>query len=99
MSGLDYVDLGELDGTNGWIVTSGFVNWEEDVAHHMPRQRVRLGDESTSGKGVVCTVFDDDLVLEEGCGYRFVGVDRTYEPREEVQLSLFESSTARKFHE
>jgi hypothetical protein len=100
MSGdLDYVDLGDLDGTHGWIVTSGFVNWEEDVANHMPRQRVRLGDESTSGRGVVCTVFNDDLVLDEGCGYYLVGEDRTYDPREEVQLSLYENSTARKFYE
>jgi|AntDeeMetagen285_2_1112576.scaffolds.fasta_scaffold04264_3 hypothetical protein len=99
MSGLDYVGLDELDGTHGWVVTSGFVNWEEDVAHHMPRQRVRLGDESTSGQGVVCTVFNDDLVLDEGCGYYLVGVDRTYEPRDEVQFSLFENSSIRKFHE
>jgi len=100
MSGdLDYVDLGDLDGTHGWIVTSGFVNWEEDVANHMPRQRVRLGDESTSGRGVVCTVFNDDLVLDEGCGYYLVGKDRTYDQREEVQLSLYDSSTARKFYE
>jgi hypothetical protein len=97
MGDLEYVDLGDLDGTHGWIVTSGFVNWEEDVNSHMPRQRVRLGDESTSGKGVVCTVFEDDLILDEGCGYYFVGVDRTYDAREEVQLSLFENSKARKF--
>lgn len=100
MSGeLDYVDLSDLDGTHGWIVTSGFVMWEEDVANHMPRQRVRLGDDSTTGNGVVCTVFDNDLVLEEGCGYYFVGKDRTYDQRDEVQLSLFENSSVRKFYE
>lgn len=99
MSGLDYVELGELDGTHGWVVTSGFVNWEEDVASHMPRQRVRLGDESTDDAGVVCTVFNDELVLDEGCGYYLVGKDRTYDGREEVQLSLFDSSTVRKFYE
>jgi hypothetical protein len=98
MSGLDYIDLGELDGTHGWVVTSGFVNWEEDVTGHMPRQRVRLGDESTDGSGVVCTVFDDDLVLEEGCGYYFVGKDRTYDSRGEIQLSLFENSSIDKFY-
>lgn len=98
MSGIDYVDLGDLDGTHGWIMTSGFVNWEEDVSSHMPRQRVRLGDDSTSGRGVVCTVFNEDLDLEEGCGYRFFGVDRTYDTREEVQLSLFDSSWIRKFY-
>ena len=99
MGDLNYVKLGDLDGTHGWIATSGFVNWEEDVANNMPRQRVRLGDDSTSGRGVVCTVFNDDLVLDEGCGYYFVGKDRVYEPAEEVQLSLFENSTIRKFHE
>jgi hypothetical protein len=100
MSGdLEYVDLGDLDGTHGWIVTSGFVNWEEDVADNMPRQRVRLGDASTSGRGVVCTVFNEDLVLDEGCGYYLVGEDRTYDQRDEVQLSLYENSTARKFYE
>lgn len=98
MSDLEYVELGDLDGTHGWIVTSGFVNWEEDVAGHMPRQRVRLGDDSTSGRGVVCTVFNEDLVLEEGCGYYLVGKDRVYEPAEEVQLSLFENSSKRQFH-
>lgn len=99
MSDLDYVPLEDLDGTHGWIVTSGFVNWEEDVSSHMPRQRVRLGDDSTSGNGVVCTVFDDDLVLDEGCGYYLVGKDRTYEAREEVQLSLFDGSSVRKFYD
>jgi hypothetical protein len=39
------------------------------------------------------------LALEEGSGYYFVGVDRTCDPREGVQLSLFENSTARKFNE
>jgi len=99
MGDLDYVELSDLDGTHGWVVTSGFVNWEEDVSSNMPRQRVRLGDKSTSGRGVVCTVFNDDLVLEEGCGYYLVGVDRTYDSREEVQFSLFENSSTRKFYE
>jgi hypothetical protein len=98
MGDLDYVSLGDLNGTHGWIVTSGFVNWEEDVNSHMPRQRVRLGDESTSGSGVVCTVFSDDLDLEAGCGYYFVGKDRTYDKRSEVQLSLFENSSIRQFY-
>lgn len=65
----------------------------------MPRQRVRLGDDSTEGSGVVCTVFTDDVDLEAGCGYYFVGVDRTYDAREEVQLSLVENSRAEKFYE
>lgn len=98
MSGINFVELGELNGTHGWIMTSGFVNWEEDINSHMPRQRVRLGDDSTSGKGVVCTVFNGDLELETGCGYRFFGVDRTYGKQKEVQLSLFDSSWIRKFY-
>jgi hypothetical protein len=40
-------------------------------------------------------VFDDDLVLEPGTGYYLVGKDRTYGSREEIQLSLYENSTAR----
>lgn len=98
MGDLPYVDLGDLDGTHGWIVTSGFVNWEEDVDSHTPRQRVRLGDDSTSGRGVVCTVFNEEITLEEDCGYYFVGKDRIYEKREEVQLSLFDGSSTRKFY-
>lgn len=40
MSEIDFMNLGDLDGTHGWIRTRGFVNWEEDVSSHMPRQRV-----------------------------------------------------------
>lgn len=96
---LPYVDLGDLDGTHGWVRTSGFVNWEEDISSHMPRQRVRIGDDSTDGAGAVCTVFTDDVDLEPGYGYYFIGVDRTYDAREEVQLSLVENSRAEKFYE
>jgi hypothetical protein len=99
MSGIPYVELGSLNGTRGFVRTSGFVNWTEDVASHMPRQRVRLGDKTTSGKGVVCTVFTDEITLEEGCGYYFGGVDRIYDRYDEVQLTLGKKSWAEKFYD
>jgi len=63
MSGLPFVELGDLDGTHGWVKTKGFVNWTEDVDSHQPRQRVKLGDDTTR-EGVVCTVWTDDIELE-----------------------------------
>ena len=71
MSDIPFVELGDLNGTHGFVKTKGFVNWVEDVASHQPRQRVRLGDDSTTGTGVVCTVFNDDIELETGVGYYF----------------------------
>jgi|AntRauMinimDraft_4_1070384.scaffolds.fasta_scaffold01658_1 hypothetical protein len=96
MSGVRFVELGDLDGTNGWVKTKGFVNWTEDVASHQPYQRVRLGDDTTQ-EGVVCTVWTDTIQLEEGVGYYLGGVDATYEKREEIQLKLFEKSWADEF--
>ncbi|WP_436903540.1 hypothetical protein [Halovenus halobia] len=96
MSGPPVVDLGDLDGTRGWVKTKGFVNWTEDVASHQPRQRVKLGDDTTRD-GVICTVWTADITLEEGVGYYFGGVDDTYDEREEIQLKLFEGSWANEF--
>lgn len=92
-----YVDLDELDGTNGWVQTSGFVTWVEDVANHKPYQRLRLGDQDTSDP-VVCTVWTDDIALDEGAGYRLTGADATYDPYGEVQLQLGESSQIEQFY-
>lgn len=96
MSGPPKVELGDLDGTHGWVRTSGFVNWIEDVASHQPQQRVHLGGDSTQ-EGVICTVWTDDIELEEGVGYYFGGIDDTYEKREEVQLKLVTKSWANEF--
>lgn len=96
MNGPPFVDLGDLDGTHGWVATKGFVNWIDDVASHQPRQRVGLGDD-TAREGVVCTVWTEDIKLEEGVGYYFGGVDATYEKREEIQLQLSDSSWANEF--
>ncbi len=96
MSGSSFVELGDLDGTRGWVKTKGFVNWIEDVASHRPYQRVKLGDDTTR-EGVVCTVWTDEIELEEGVGYYLGGLDDTYEKREEVQLKLFEKSWADEF--
>ncbi|WP_434531911.1 hypothetical protein ACODNH_23565 (plasmid) [Haloarcula sp. NS06] len=92
-----YVDLDELDGTNGWVQTSGFVTWVEDVANHRPYQRLRLGDQDTS-EPVVCTVWTDDIALDEGAGYRLTGADATYDPYGEVQLKVGESSQIEQFY-
>lgn len=96
MSGPPSVDLGDLDGTQGWVETSGFVNWVEDVNSHQPRQRVKLGDDTTR-EGVVCTVWTADIELEEGVGYYFGGVDDTWDDGEEIQLKLYDQSWANEF--
>jgi len=96
MSGLPFVELGDLDGTHGWVKTKGFVNWTEDVDSHQPRQRVKLGGDTTR-EGVVCTVWTDDIELEEGVGYYFGGIDDTYEKREEIQLKLIDQSWVNEF--
>jgi hypothetical protein len=93
-----YVELGELDGTHGWVQTSGFVTWVEEVANHVPRQRVRLADDSTDSP-VVCTVWTDDITLDKGAGYRLTGADATYERYEEVQLKVGTSSQVAQFYD
>lgn len=96
MSGPPFVELGDLDGTHGWVKTKGFVNWIEDVASHQPYQRVALSDDTTP-EPVVCTVWTEDIELEKGVGYYLGGVDDTYDKREEIQLKLYEQSWANEF--
>lgn len=97
MSAPPVVDLGDLDGTHGWVRTSGFVSWIDDVASHRPYQRVGLSDETTNGGYVVCTVWTDEIELEKGVGYWFGGVDDVWDEGEEIQLKLYESSWASEF--
>lgn len=92
-----YIDLGDLDGTNGWVQTSGFVAWTEDVANDVPYQRIRLADDTTDDP-VVCTVWDKDMTLEEGAGYRLTGYDGTYPEWNEVQFKIGETSEKEKFY-
>jgi hypothetical protein len=99
MSGVPWVELEDLDGTHGWVRTSGFVRWVEDINSHQPRQRVRIGDDTTGGDPVVCTVFDQNKTLEQGCGYRLSGVDRVYDRYDEVQLMLVEESNIEKTYD
>lgn len=96
MSGLSHVDLGDLDGTHGWVKTKGFVSWIGDVASHRPYQRVGLSDNTTNGY-VVCTVWTDTIELEKGVGYWLGGVDDVWEDGEEVQLKLYDQSWANEF--
>lgn len=96
MSSIPRVDLGDFDGTNGFVRTSGFVNWIDDVSTRKPFQRVGLGAESVDGY-VVCTVWTDDIDLEKGVGYRFGGVDGVWDAGGEVQLKLGDSSWAEEF--
>lgn len=97
MSDIEFVELGDLDGTNGWIKTKGFVSWIGDVVSHRPYQRVGLSDGSTDGDTVVCTVWEDDIDLEKRVGYYFGGVDDVWEDAEEVQLKLIRNSWANEF--
>lgn len=93
-----YVELGDLNGGHGWVQTSGFVAWAEEVASQQPYQRVRLADESTD-EPVVCTVWTEDaMTLEKGAGYRLTGCDATYEAYGEVQLKIGESSQIEQFY-
>ena len=96
MSGPPKVELGDLDGTQGLGRNAWFVNCSESVSSRQPQQRVHLGDDSTQ-EGVICTVWTDDIELEEGVGYYFGGIDDTYEKREEVQLKLVTKSWANEF--
>ena len=92
-----YVNLSDLSGGDDWVQTSGFVAWTEDLASHMPYQRVRLADDTTD-EPVVCTVWTDDVTLEQGAGYRLTGLDSTFEKYNEVQLKVGESSEVEQFH-
>jgi hypothetical protein len=96
MSRPPFVELGDLDGTHGSVRTKGFVNWIEDVASDQPYQRVALGDDTTS-EPVICTVWSDEIKLEEGVGYYLSGFDDTYEKREEIQLKLYDTSWKNEF--
>lgn len=91
MSDIPRLDLGELDGTHGFVKTRGYVNWVDDVSTRQPHQRIGLG---YYGDSVVCTVWSDHITLEQGEYYWLGGVDATYDPYEEVQLQLGESSWA-----
>ncbi len=97
MSGLPYVELGDLDGTHGLIRTSGFVNWETDISTYKPFQRVGIGDSSINPRSVVCTVWTPDIDLEVGVGYYFVGVDTVWEKGNEIQLKLYDRCRATEF--
>jgi len=97
MSGPPMVDLGDLDGTHGWVTTKGFVSWIGNVSSHRPYQRVGLSDDSTGSGSVVCTVWTDDIELEERVGYWFGGVDDVWEDGEEIQLKLYDQSWANEF--
>lgn len=97
MSGPPIVNLGDLDGTHGWVQTSGFVNWIDDVASRRPNQRIGLSDDTTNGRFVVCTVWTDEIKLEKGVGYWLCGVDDVWEEGEEIQLKLYEQSWANEF--
>lgn len=96
MSGLPFVELGDLDGTHGLVRTKGFVSWVGDVASHRPYQRVGLSDDSIEGS-VVCTVWTDEITLEQRVGYEFVGADDVWPAGDEVQLKLYKPSWATEF--
>jgi hypothetical protein len=96
MSSIPFVELDDLDGSDRFIRTKGFVNWIDDVSTYRPYQRVGLGDSSVDGH-VVCTVWTDEIELEEGVGYRFGGVDDVYEAGKEVQLKLYDNCWADRF--
>lgn len=98
MSGPPFVTLDEFDGSQGFVKTKGFVNWEIDLRSHKPRQKVMLGDNEV-GTMRPCVVYAEDIHLEKGCGYTFGGIDRVYEPGEEIQLYLSENSWADKFYD
>lgn len=99
MSGPPFVTIDEFDGTQGYVKTKGFVNYEVDLRSHKPRQKVMLGDSEVGDVQRPCVVYTEDIDLEEGCGYYFGGVDYAYEKAEEIQLVLGSSGWANKIYD
>lgn len=88
LTGPPYVPIDEFDGTNGFVKTRAFVNYTVNLRTHEPRQKVVLGNSELGDVRRPCVVYTDAFTLEKGCGYDFGGIDRVYEPGDEVQLYL-----------
>jgi hypothetical protein len=99
MSDIPFISIDEFDGTNGFVKTKAFVNWEVDLNAHQPRQKVVLGDSEAGDVTLPCVVYTGDIDLEPGCGYYFGGVDYEWESGEQIQLCLGTNSWATKFHD
>ncbi len=99
MSSVPFITLEEFDGSQGYVKTKGFVNWEVDLRSHAPRQKVVLGDSELGDVQLPCVIYADDIDLEEGCGYIFGGFDYAYEKTEEIQLLLGTGSWIKKIYD
>ncbi|ELZ43407.1 hypothetical protein C464_16812 [Halorubrum coriense DSM 10284] len=99
MSNPPFLHIDELDGTNGFIKTKAFVNYTIDLSSHTPHQKVMLGNSDRGDVERPCVVFNDDITLDEGCGYVFGGFDNKWDDGEEIQLKLSEGAWIRKIHD
>lgn len=99
MSGPPFIHIDEFDGTNGYVKTIAFVNYTIDLCSHEPHQKVMLGNGDRGDVERPCVVFNDDITLDEGCGYVFGGYDNEWEEGEEIQLKLLNNGWVRKIYD
>ncbi|NHN41829.1 hypothetical protein G9C85_09325 [Halorubellus sp. JP-L1] len=99
MSDIPTIGIDEFDGTHGYVNTKAFVNYEIDIDAFQPRQKVMLGDSELGDVQRPCVVYSDDITLEEGCGYRFGGIDYAWDDGEEIQLCLGDNGWVDKFYD
>jgi hypothetical protein len=65
MSSILFVGIGDLNGSDRFIRTTGFVNWINDVSTYRPYRRVSPGENTVNGH-VVYTVWAEAVELEQG---------------------------------
>ena len=99
MSNPPFIHIDEFDGTNGYVKTKAFVNYTIDLDSHEPHQKVVLGNSDRGDVERPCVVFNDDITLDEGCGYVFGGYDNEWDDGEEVQLKLLDNGWVRKIYD
>ena len=99
MSSPPFIHIDEFNGADRFVTTKAFVNYTIDLRSHEPHQKVMLGDSDRGDVQRPCVVFNDEITLEEGCGYRFGGFDNQWDDGEEIQLKLHKRSWANKFYD
>lgn len=99
MSGPPFIHIDEFDGTHGYVKTRAFVNYTIELRSHEPHQKVVLGNSDRGDVERPCVVFNDDITLDEGCGYVFGGFDNQWDDGEEIQLKLSEGAWIRKIYD
>lgn len=99
MSSPPFIHIDEFDGTHGFVKTKAFVNYTIDLRSHTPQQKVVLGNADRGDAERPCVVFNDEITLNEGCGYMFGGFDNQWDDGEEIQLKLAQGAWIQKFYD